>query len=266
MTETPLSGDDRIPTFERLPTEIYFRHLGLQQPYEWEMHFHPWGQFNYVSHGVMYIEVAGKRFLSPPHYAVWVPPGFEHASHTSAAITYRSVYLSDQRSRRMPAEPCTLSVNAILKAILDEFARLCIRRPNSAQQERMALVAIDQIEAAVPVPGYLPYASTPGLQMVLDHAEASLQGRRTTQQFAETFNLTTRTLERRCKAELGMGFGEWRQRLRFTKAVDALRAGRTIQQIAYDLGYASPSAFISMFHRVCGKTPEQYRRSIQSEL
>jgi hypothetical protein len=141
MTETPLSGDDRIPTFERLPSEIYFRHVGLQQPHEWEMHFHPWGQFNYVSHGVMYIEVAGKRFLSSRHCAVWVPPGFEHASYTSAAITYRSVYLSEQRSRRMPAEPCTLTVNAILKAILDEFARLCVRRPGSAQQERMALDA-----------------------------------------------------------------------------------------------------------------------------
>src|SRR5580658_3838805 len=146
MTETPLSGDDRIPTFERLPSEIYFRHLGLRQPHEWEMHFHNWGQFNYVSHGVMYIEVAGKRFLSPPHYAVWVPPGFEHASYTSAAITYRSVYISDQRCYSMPAEPCTLSVNAILKAILDEFARLSVRRPGSAQQERMALVALDQLE------------------------------------------------------------------------------------------------------------------------
>ncbi|MDI9776072.1 helix-turn-helix domain-containing protein, partial [Pseudomonas aeruginosa] len=55
---------------------------------------------------------------------------------------------------------------------------------------------------------------------------------------------------RHCQRELGMTFGEWRQRLRFLAAIEALEAGRGIQQIAFDLGYSSPSAFISMFRRL----------------
>ena len=37
--------------------------------------------------------------------------------------------------------------------------------------------------------------------------------------------------------------------------------GTPIQSIAFDLGYSSGSAFIAMFARQAGCTPEQYRRS-----
>ena len=36
---------------------------------------------------------------------------------------------------------------------------------------------------------------------------------------------------------------------------------RSVQEIAFDLGYSSGSAFIAMFARQAGCTPEQYRRS-----
>ncbi|MEZ2218628.1 helix-turn-helix domain-containing protein [Rhizobium sp. RCC_161_2] len=37
------------------------------------------------------------------------------------------------------------------------------------------------------------------------------------------------------------------------------RQAASIQAIAFDLGYSTPSAFIAMFKRLSGKTPEQYR-------
>lgn len=67
MTES--SG---IPSFTELPGELYFRHDRLTAM-EWQTHSHPWGQLNYVSHGVMNLEISGIRFLSPPQYAIWIP-------------------------------------------------------------------------------------------------------------------------------------------------------------------------------------------------
>ncbi|WP_281077370.1 helix-turn-helix domain-containing protein, partial [Variovorax paradoxus] len=78
--------------------------------------------------------------------------------------------------------------------------------------------------------------------------------------WAATVHMTERTLARQCQRELGMSFGDWRQRLRFLRAIDALEAGRTVQEIAFDLGYSTASAFIAMFQREAGTTPEQYRR------
>ncbi|GEB35966.1 transcriptional regulator [Gluconacetobacter liquefaciens] len=252
---------DGIPDFEELPGNIYFRHQNLE-PALWVTHSHPWGQLNFVSRGTLNLEIDGQKFLSPPQYAVWIPPFRVHASWNSMAATYRTVYLSQECSRAMPDRPRALAIGPLLKAILDEFARIDVRLPTTPQEERMAAVAIDQIQSASTMDVYLPFASTPFLQNILDDTKAKLHKQRTTEQVAQEFNLTTRTLERRCKAELGVSFGEWRQRLRFAMALDALGEGRTVQQISYDLGYSSSSAFISMFRRLSGQTPEQYRKTL----
>ncbi|WP_246846031.1 helix-turn-helix domain-containing protein [Klebsiella pneumoniae] len=42
-------------------------------------------------------------------------------------------------------------------------------------------------------------------------------------------------------------------------AIESLEAGLTVQRIALELGYTTPSAFIVMFKRFTGTTPEQYR-------
>jgi transcriptional regulator GlxA family with amidase domain len=46
------------------------------------------------------------------------------------------------------------------------------------------------------------------------------------------------SLARQFLRELGMSFGEWRLRLRFLRAIEALEAGTPIQAIAFDLGYS----------------------------
>jgi AraC-like DNA-binding protein len=41
-----------------------------------------------------------------------------------------------------------------------------------------------------------------------------------------------------------------------------LAAGEPVATIAYDLGYSSPSAFISLFRRSFGHTPASYRSQL----
>jgi AraC-like DNA-binding protein len=55
---------------------------------------------------------------------------------------------------------------------------------------------------------------------------------------------------------------EWRQRLRVVKALPLHEAGRKVEAIALDLGYGSASAFIAMFRRLMGTTPDEYRRFV----
>ena len=251
--------NDGIPEFTRLPSDVYFRHQELG-PARWVTHSHPWGQLYYVARGTLNLEVGGKNFLSPPQYAVWIPPNFVHSSWNEVRVTYRTVYVDCHLCESLPQEPCALEVTPILRAILDEFARIDVRCPQTPEQHRLAAVVIDQVQSAAPMDGYLPFASTATLQEILEYAKLNVRHCETTETIAIGFKMTARTLERRCRSELGLGFGEWRQRLRFTMALEALSAGRTIQQISYDLGYSSPSAFIAMFRRISGQTPEQYRR------
>lgn len=65
---------------------------------------------------------------------------------------------------------------------------------------------------------------------------------------------------RRCQRDLGMSFAEWRQRLKVLTSLSRLDQGQTVENIGLDLGYSSASAFISMFRRLMGTTPDEYRK------
>jgi AraC-like DNA-binding protein/quercetin dioxygenase-like cupin family protein len=248
-----------IPILDRPPSQLYFRHEDFEPGSCTPPHTHAWGQLNFVSEGLMQLEVAGQRFLSPSHYAVWIPPHVQHSSYNAHATTYRSVYVSLAFSKRLPADPCTLTLSPILRTILADFAARDVKEPSTIQDQRLARVVMDQLQAAQVHEAYLPYATSDELRMILDILQDNPGDNRSIIQLAAHAKTTARTVERRSQLELGMTLGEWRQRLRFLRAIDALEKGHTVQQIAFDLGYSTPSAFIVMFRRMGGVNPNQYR-------
>ena len=249
-----------VPEFEQLPAPVYFRYAEFDADSHSTPHLHRWGSLGYVASGVMRFEVAGRRFMSPPQYAVWVPPNTEHSSYNSHAIVYRSVYLDTVHCQHLPREPVTLAISDILKSILSDFARRDIHIPQSEADIRLAQVLVDQLRQAPVHQCYLPYASHPGLQLVLEAMQGQPGDNRPLGQWAEQVHVSERTLARLFVRELGMSFGEWRQRLRFLAAIEALESSRSVQDVGFDLGYSTSSAFIAMFQRQAGCTPEQYRR------
>ncbi|MEK5794611.1 AraC family transcriptional regulator, partial [Acinetobacter nosocomialis] len=75
-------------------------------------------------------------------------------------------------------------------------------------------------------------------------------------ELAQLVNTSERTLARYSQSELGMSLHEWRQRLRVMQALPLLEQGHTVESIALDLGYASATAFINLFKRWMGLTPD----------
>ncbi|MDF0733799.1 helix-turn-helix transcriptional regulator [Pseudomonas entomophila] len=249
-----------IPTFSELPAPVYFRYDEFSADTISAPHRHAWGQLNYAAHGVMHLDVDGQRFVSPPHYAVWVPPGHEHGCYNPQAIVYRSVYLDRSLCADLPAQPCSLLISDILKAILGDFARRDLRVAQDTRDQRLVQVLLDQLLLAPTQTCYLPYAQGEGLRQVLEALHADPGDNRPLADWAAQAHVSERTLARQCLRELGISFGEWRLRLRFLRAIEALEGDGSVQAIAFDLGYSSASAFIAMFQRQAQCTPEQYRR------
>jgi AraC-like DNA-binding protein len=55
-----------------------------------------------------------------------------------------------------------------------------------------------------------------------------------------------------------MSFGKWRQRMRILHSLRLLALGEAVTAVAMEVGYQSPSAFISMFKNELGTTPGSY--------
>jgi len=133
--------------------------------------------------------------------------------------------------------------------------------PQTESDVRLAQVLVDQLKQAPIHECFLPYARHPGLLGVLEGMQADPGDNRPLAHWAEQVHVSERTLARQFIRELGMSFGEWRQRLRYLAAIEALDSERSVQHVAFDLGYSTASAFIAMFQRQAGCTPEQYRRA-----
>lgn len=254
------------PRFPELPAPVYFRYDEFSADTVSAPHFHPWGQLNYAAHGVMHLDVDGQRFISPPNHAVWVPPDHEHGCYNPQAVVFRSVYLDRSLCADLPAQPCSLAISDILKAILGDFARRDLKIAQDERDQRLVQVLLDQLRLAPTQTCYLPFARSDGLRQVLQALHAEPGDNRPLGDWAAQVHVSERTLARQFIRELGMSFGEWRLRLRFLRAIEALESGTPIQSIAFDLGYSSASAFIAMFQRQARCTPEQYRRRVRSGM
>lgn len=222
-------------------------------------HEQPWGELHFALAGVVEVEMAGRRYLSPPHYALWIPPETPHRSWNRGRAEYVSTFIDPEHCRLLPKVPSTLTLSPLLKAILADFAQRNIEVPTTPEDLRLAMVVVDQVRAAAHFESYLPASTDPRLAAVLEALQVDPADRRSLAGWARRLGTTERTLSRHCQSELGMTFSEWRQRLKFVVGLKRIQEGHPVQVIARDLGYANTSAFIAMFRRLTGLSPTQMR-------
>jgi AraC-like DNA-binding protein len=78
---------------------------------------------------------------------------------------------------------------------------------------------------------------------------------RSLEAWAARVHTSGKTLQRCFVRETGMTFPHWRAAVRLTRARELLERGETVAYAARNVGYATPSAFITAFRRRYGVTP-----------
>lgn len=251
----------QIPPFsEALPAPIFFRTACMPAEATYPQHRHAWGEFVYSYSGVMEVKLAKHHYLAPPQYGIWLPPDVEHVGLNRYEACHCSLYIAKELCQALPLTACALTVSPLVRAVLDHLREHPPALPRTGGEERLLQVLLDQLALAPCAGSYLPTSDDPLLGPVLRMLEENPGDNRTLPELAHAAHTTERTLLRRFQRDLGISFVEWRQRLRVVKAMPLLESGRTVETIAFDLGYGSASAFIGMFRRLMGVTPDEFRK------
>lgn len=79
-------------------------------------------------------------------------------------------------------------------------------------------------------------------------------------ELAALCGLSVRQLTRGFRASRGCSIGDHMAGLRVAKARELLATDRSVKQIAYTLGFSSPSSFCYAFRRATGESPGRYRQ------
>jgi transcriptional regulator GlxA family with amidase domain len=96
--------------------------------------------------------------------------------------------------------------------------------------------------------------------------ESNYQSKITVEQLAGDLAMSRRNLERRFKKETRNTVVEYMQRVKIEAAKKQLETGRrTVNEVMFDVGYSDPKTFRTLFRRVTGLSPMEYRNKYNRE-
>ena len=225
------------------------------------LHLHRRAQLLHATSGVMRVETENAAWIVPPARGLWLPSELPHSVTMRSHVEMRTIYFDAaacgapapgcRRWWKFPAclrelilalldEPADYDEDGrggtIARLILSEMARLKERKldvpmPRDARALRIARALLDDCS--------------------LDHD---------LDRWADEAGASRRTLARLFRSETGLGFAEWRARLRAIDGLARLADGASVAETAASVGYASPSAFSAMIHRTLGSPPRRLAR------
>ena len=245
------------------------------------LHIHRRGQLLHAVSGIMRVETADAAWIVPPARALWLPPQLPHSVTMRGGVEMRTVYIDPSQCEGLPRQPVLVETTGLLRELIlalleepadydeggrggivarliqTELSRLRKRRTDLLQTDssQMDLQQMDVPQINLPMPRD-PRALRVA-QALLDNSSLDHDLDR----WAETAGASRRTLARIFRSETGLGFAEWRARLRAMDGLARLSDGASVAETAESVGYASPSAFSAMIHRTMGSPPRRLARS-----
>ncbi len=226
-------------------------------PHQSGEHSHQKSQLLYAVQGVMTITAGNQLHILTPNRAIWLPAGLKHSATTSG-FHYRSLYFCPRSFNDLPEETFQLNVTALLRELILRVCHWPAHYPETGAETRLADVLVDEILNAEQSSLQLPLPADRRLQVVVQLLMETPSGQWTMEELAKQAGASARTLSRRFREETGMSFSHWRQQLVLLKALELLSEGRSVTEVSSRLGFASDSAFISMFRRLMGISPGRY--------
>ena len=223
-----------------------------------EPHAHPRAQLAMCYDGVMRMQAGEDVWIVPHKHAIWIPGGVEHQLSTQTPLLGHHLYVAPKFSTLagLPTRCTVVRTSPLLRGVV---TRMTEGGLSAAESRRLAWVALDEIARLKPAAMHLPGGRDPRLVAAMGIFLRHPEERRGLSEIAHEVGTSERTLARLFVAETGKTFRDWRARRRILFALERLEQGDSSTDLAAQLGYSNPSAFIAAFKRDLGAPPSAFR-------
>lgn len=220
--------------------------------------------------GVLKLPLSGALLVSSTqgHWVVgagsilWVAPYTAYKVRMLGKVRLRSLYLNPTCASQLPERSSMLRVTPLMRELIAETAMSV--GPTPDRRSRLLVQALlEELHHNGAGQAELPAPRDTRLVRICTHIQQHLDDTKTLQEWAKELGCDPRTLYRLFIQELGMPFVQWRQVVRLRIALDWLSAGKSVVDVAFDLGYQNQSAFTTMFKRNMGMAPSEFIKSVR---
>lgn len=208
--------------------------------------------------GLLVITSEAGRWVIPPTRAIWMPAGTLHAGRCVGDVAQRNLSVVPDVDAPLPGSPAVVEVGPLLRELMHAAETIAAPYEDDSRDARIMRLILDELRVLPVLPLHLPRPADERVARICTHMEVCPDDNSTLDDWSATLHIHVKTIQRLFSRELGMTFGEWRQRARLLFALERLAAGSTVIDVALALGYESPSAFAAMFRRQFGMSPSQY--------
>jgi AraC-like DNA-binding protein len=227
------------------------------------LHAHGSHQLIYATRGVMEVSAGQSYWLIPPQFAVWIPARTAHQIRMSGAVSMRTLYLRRSAApRRLPAVCTVLHVTPLLRELVVQAVRVGQLRIKNHLHRALRDLIVSQLENASPVPTSIMLPRDERALRVARAYIARQVDAPPLDAVCARVGVSVRTIERAFRRDVGSSFESWRRQVRLMKAIELLAKGCPVKEVAYEVGYRQPSAFVEMFRRTLGATPKAWASGI----
>ena len=221
-------------------------------------HSHGSDQVIYAIRGVMHVTAGQSSWLIPPHFAIWIPARTMHKIRMPGAVSMRTLYLRPGLAPALPRHCAVLQVTSLLRELIVEAVRQGQLRRRNPLHAALRDLILSELARATPVPSFVTLPEDPRAMAVVHAVMANRDGDASFQTLCNKAGASVRTIERIFHREVGLSFESWRRQFRLMKAIELLVAGSAVKEVAFQIGYRQPSAFVEMFRRTLGTTPKSW--------
>lgn len=218
-----------------------------------DFHAHGISQLSIPINGVMYIIVDDELFIIPPTMAVFIPKNIKHCiQKINAKTVIETIYFTDMYQNHLPHSTQSFYLSELSRIVISKICSINKEDFNNTKVKNLINVLLDELNIGSTQSYSLKIPTHPILLKVYALFATSSDSYPSLIDAAKHVHLSSRTLLRLFKKELGISFVLWKQQFIFIKALELLMTDNSTTTVAYKLGYNSDSAFITMFKKMSG--------------
>ena len=225
----------------------------------------------YADGGIVHVFTATKHWYLPGRFYMWIPANTTyHLESSSSRIHLYSFYFKEQKGSHpvLVAPNIFLSNDLMWEMFL--FAQDwegAINKKNNYSQYcllRAMMAIIPEMSQPIDAfPMQHPYPKSEKLRRIARYLNTNIDQAFTIEQVAAQFGMSSRSLSRLFKEDMGISYIRFLRAIRIAKALEMMAENNySILEIAMRIGYNELSSFSNIFTRVTGIRPSVYMSKI----
>lgn len=256
---TPLisMGDPNLVSGARYTSDASFKDTG------W--HHHDMAVLGCMEAGIIGLRTDKESMVLSSGMMVFVPAFVSHLEvGMGTDVTGWYLCLPKNRISFMPNEVCALRMSDLLLLLCKKIVSLgpIKHSEKTPAQKRFVLTFLDELaDAEKPEHLSIPLPRTAALCLVASQILSNPGDMETIDHWARVAAMSRRSFTKYFHEETGISFARWRQLVKLQQSLKLLAEGKSVTDIALDLGYQNSSNFIANFRKQFGVPPTKYMRA-----